>query len=171
VNLRIVAATNRDLENDTAFRRDLYFRLNVARIHLPPLRERKEDIPALADAFRVEFGGKFGHPTTGFSRAAEAMMLAYDWPGNIRELHNIIEAAFIELSGSSATVVELPAPFRRVLERRADTPPSEVHQILSALWETKWNKSKAADRLQWSRMTLYRKMAQYKISEASHRAS
>jgi DNA-binding NtrC family response regulator len=166
VDFRLIAATNCDLETvarDGKFRRDLFFRLNVGRIHLPALRERKEDILPLAHFFRQENGRTFGRATSGFTSAADEMLLNHDWPGNVRELKNVIEAAFINLD-SEATLVQLPALFCEAVERREGIGIAELNRILIALSQTHWNKSQAAEKLHWSRMTLYRKMSRYQIS-------
>jgi DNA-binding NtrC family response regulator len=165
IDVRVVAATNRDLETDPGFRKDLFFRLNVAHVHLPPLRERKDDILPIAEHFRKHFDQKFGRCTTGFTASASELMVRHAWPGNVRELRNVIEAGFIELA-FDASEVELPAQFRKALDKHQGHSPCELEEILLALSETQWNKSKAAERLQWSRMTLYRKIAQYKIHRA-----
>ena len=104
VDFRIIATTNRNLDCLSAtdgFRRDLFFRLNVARIRLPPLRERKEDILPLAHFFREENNPKFRRDTSGFNRLAEQLLLSHDWPGDIRELKNTIEASCIDLEAGS----------------------------------------------------------------------
>jgi len=162
VDVRIIAATHRDLEADPGFRKDLYFRLNVARVHLPPLRERTEDILPLAEAFRAEFDHAFGCRST-FTDDARRLLLAHQWPGNIRELRNIVEAAFIDPGPDETGALDLPAPFRKALEGACG---GELERILRALSQTHWNKSRAADELRWSRMTLYRKMARYKLTRA-----
>jgi DNA-binding NtrC family response regulator len=164
VDVRVIAATHRDLEHDPAFRRDLYFRLNVAHVHLPPLRERKEDILPLADSFRAEFDRAFGRATV-FTSTARTLLLGHLWPGNVRELRNIVEAAFIDPGPDAHGELDLPAPFAKALGESAG---GELERILRALSETHWNKSRAADELQWSRMTLYRKMARYKLSRAAY---
>ncbi|HZE25087.1 MAG TPA: sigma-54-dependent Fis family transcriptional regulator [Blattabacteriaceae bacterium] len=172
VDFRIIAATNRDLDSlstTDGFRRDLFFRLNVARIHLPPLRERKEDILPLAHFFREENNRKFRHDTSGFSGLAEQLLLSHDWPGNIRELKNTIEASFINLE-PGAGLVDLPAPLCRVLEKKDVLPADELERILRALSETHWNKTRAAEKLHWSRMTLYRKMSRYQLNASGHPA-
>jgi DNA-binding NtrC family response regulator len=163
IDVRVIAATNKDLENDSNFRRDLYFRLNVARIHLPPLRERKEDILPLAESFRAEFNTAFGCVTTGFTAAANETLLGHHWPGNIRELRNIVEAAFIDAGPNAVGEIDLPLQFRKAL---CSSTSGELERILAALSKTHWNRSRAAEELHWSRMTLYRKMARYKISQA-----
>jgi transcriptional regulator with PAS, ATPase and Fis domain len=161
INVRIIAATNRNLEDDPNFRKDLFFRLNVARVHIPPLRERKEDILPLANSFRTDLEAAFGCQTSSFTSCAQRLLMTHSWPGNIRELRNIIEAAFVDPGPDSAGELELPAQFR---EKLKETGTSELERILLALSQTHWNKSRAAEELKWSRMTLYRKIAHYKIS-------
>ena len=168
VDFRVIAATNYELDSpvkEDKFRRDLFFRLNVARIHLPPLRERKEDILPLAHFFREEYNRKFSLETNSFSPRAEEVLLAHDWPGNVRELRNTIEAAFINIE-PGVTAVNMPVPFCEVLERKHQMGIGELERIMLALSETQWNKSKAAEKLHWSRMTLYRKMTRYRISSS-----
>ena len=170
IDFRVIAATNHDLEQlsaDGKFRQDLYFRLNVGRIHLPPLRERKEDIPLLIQHYIAEFNRLFGRNVEGFSQEALSYLLAYDWPGNIRELRNTLEAAFVNLPAGWVSVMDLPEPIRRRLPAAHTTPISERDHLLSTLLSTNWNKSKTAEKLNWSRMTVYRKVAKYKITRTS----
>jgi transcriptional regulator with PAS, ATPase and Fis domain len=165
IDIRIVAATNRDLEQCTgadAFRRDLYFRLHVAHINLPPLRERREDLLLLADSFRRDCNRIFGRNTLGFTAAAERCILSHDWPGNVRELKNIIEAGFI-VHDPRDYLVDLPELLPRTPLKKQPTYPSEADRVMSALAEAHGNKSRAAVVLQCSRMTLYRKMERYGI--------
>jgi DNA-binding NtrC family response regulator len=164
INVRILAATNRDLDHDPRFRRDLYFRLNVARIHMPPLRERKEDIELLAEAFRKEFDLRFGCVTRAFAPGVRELLLAHSWPGNIRELRNIVEAGFIDPGPDANGHIHMPRRFRDALNGALG---DELNQILSALSKHSWNRTLAAKELQWSRMTLYRKMSRYKIGHHS----
>ena len=159
IDVRFLSATNRDLESDPSFRRDLYFRLNVARVHLPPLRERSHDVLLLADYFRQHFDLKFGYRTTSFTEEAKGYLLRHQWPGNVRELRNLVEAAFIEPGPDGSGALELPARFRQT----CGAPDDERTRILAALTVTHWNRSRAAEQLQWSRMTLYRKMAQHHL--------
>jgi transcriptional regulator with PAS, ATPase and Fis domain len=169
LDIRIIAATNRDLEQRVAiseFRQDLYFRLNVARVHLPPLRERKEDIPLLTDHFIQKFSAQFGRGIEGFSDEAMERLVSYEWPGNIRELVNMTERIFIDPPGEKISVADLPDPIRRPLPKHQEKIPTEREILLYTLSQTNWNKSKAADRLHWSRMTLYRKIAKYHIVES-----
>lgn len=166
VDFRVVAATNADLEalsREGRFRRDLFFRLNVARVHLPPLRNRPEDLLPLANHFRLEFNRSFGRNTLGFTQRSERAILNYSWPGNVRELRNIVEAAFITLD-PDCQLVEMPDFFCEMAEEKDVAEAGEEDRIVKALSESGWNKSKAADILSWSRMTLYRKMERYGIA-------
>ncbi|MEW6518213.1 MAG: sigma-54 dependent transcriptional regulator [Thermodesulfobacteriota bacterium] len=166
IDVRIIAATNQNLEElveQGRFRKDLFFRLNVARVHLPPLRERREDIPVLLGKFVKDFNRLFGLQINGFSEKAWFSLLKYDWPGNIRELRNILEATYINGPGETITFSDLPKPFQQMFYGGDFRPRSERDQVLSALFAANWNKSKAAERLNWSRMTLYRKMAKHQI--------
>jgi DNA-binding NtrC family response regulator len=166
LDIRVTAATNRNPEQlveEGKFREDLYYRLNVGRVHMPPLRGHKEDIPALIDYIIQKFNRRFGQKIEGLTDEALTCLLDYDWPGNVRELINILEAAFINLPSRRVTVLDLPETFRKRLKEAKHLPKKERDQVLSALFATKWNKSKAARQLHWSRMTLYRKMAKYKI--------
>jgi transcriptional regulator with PAS, ATPase and Fis domain len=169
LDIRIIAATNRNLDQRMAsneFREDLYFRLNVAPVHLPPLRERKEDIPLLTDHFVQKFSAKFGRGIEGFSDEAMERLLSHDWPGNIRELMNLTERIFIDPPREKITVADLPESMRSRPSVHQETVPAEREILLHALSRTNWNKSKAAERLHWSRMTLYRKIAKYHIVES-----
>jgi len=166
VDFRVIAATNQDLESrvpEQTFRKDLFFRLNVARIHLPPLRDRQEDIPLLLNCYLHRLGCHFGHQVKGIREDALSCLLHYKWPGNVRELKNLIEALLINLSSDWVSLSDLP----EALNKSAATDyPCERERILSVLYETRWNKSKAAEKLNWSRMTLYRKMAKYHLRES-----
>jgi DNA-binding NtrC family response regulator len=167
LDVRIIAATNQDLERLTAegrFRKDLYYRLNVVRIHMPALRDRKEDLPPLVDHYIRYFNARFNRDVEGFTPDAMAHLQQHDWPGNIRELRNLVEAAFVNLNGRRINYVDLPEAFRAGLERTRSLPTDERDRLLSALFATQWNKSKAAQELHWSRMTLYRKLAKYGMS-------
>lgn len=167
LNVRIIAATNQDPEHlikARKFRNDLYYRLNVARIHLPPLRERREDIPLLLDHYVKQCNHASGQLVDGFSDEALGYLLRYDWPGNVRELKNLCEATFISQPPREISLPNLPEPYQRKLAQMANLPHSERERLLSALFSTNWNVSKAAQKLQWSRMTVYRKIEQYHIS-------
>ncbi|MEO8276342.1 MAG: sigma-54 dependent transcriptional regulator [Thermoanaerobaculia bacterium] len=164
-NVRVVAATNRDLRRAVErgdFREDLFYRLNVFEIHLPLLAERPEDILPLAEAFLDELARSFGRPPAGMTREAKEAMLAHSWPGNVRELRNVLERAAILCEGS------LIAPEHLVLqghrgERTAtlDVPTLERRAIEQALRETQGNKARAARRLGISRKQLYVRLKRY----------
>jgi len=165
LNIRVVSATNRDLDAlamDDHFRKDLYFRINVGRIHLPPLRERKGDIVALIEHFIREFNQSFSAGVSGVESETMERLLDYRWPGNVRELRNVIESIFVSRPAPRITFSDLPEWLRNRL--RAIDPTAlmtESDRILNALLATNWNKSLAAQKLHWSRMTLYRKLAKY----------
>jgi transcriptional regulator with PAS, ATPase and Fis domain len=164
VDVRIIAATNRDLDTAETFRRDLYYRVNVARVHLAPLRDRKADIPPLIRHQIGALNRQFGRQVEGLEASALATLLAYGWPGNIRELKNLLESLFVHLPSGPVRWVSIPQTVLQKLIAIGGLPPSEQELLLEALWSTNWNKSKAAKRLQWSRMTLYRKMAKYHLA-------
>jgi DNA-binding NtrC family response regulator len=166
LDIRIIAATNRDLQRLVAqgrFRHDLFYRLNVARIRLPPLRERREDIPELVDYQIIRLNKTFSRSVTGLCDRSLELTLKYDWPGNVRELLNAIEAAYISGIENDEGKISLPQPTRLSMARDG-RDDSERRHIVAALFETNWNKSEAAQKLKWSRMTLYRKIAKYGIS-------
>jgi DNA-binding NtrC family response regulator len=167
-DIRILAATHHnldDLASAETFRRDLYFRLNVGRIHLPPLRERKPDIADLVKRMVLDLNKRLGRRIEGATCAALRVLTQYDWPGNVRELKNVIERIFIAREDGSIGVDDLA----RVLPQREQPNTTGQNQELSCLKEAlvtcHGNKSKAAEKLNWSRMTLYRKLAKYGMSE------
>lgn len=169
VDVRIVAATNRDLESlvaDGRFRQDLYFRLDVARIEIPPLRERKEDLAPLCRHFLDELNQRFATRVEGLAPEAYNYFFLHSWPGNVRELRNVLEASFVNEPARQIQVGDLPAAFLRRFGDAASKPLHERDRILWALHSCCWNKSKAAKKLHWSRMTLYRKMDRYHIVQA-----
>jgi transcriptional regulator with AAA-type ATPase domain/transposase len=167
LDIRIIAATNQDLEQLVEagqFRSDLYFRLNVAGIHLPPLRDRKQDLVPLCSHYIRALNQRWGREVEGFTADAFDCLLRYDWPGNIRELKHLLEAVFIDIESKTIAFTDLPEPFRRRLKASAGLPHGEREVLLSALLATDWNKSQAARQLHWSRMTLYRKLEKYQIT-------
>jgi two-component system response regulator HydG/two-component system response regulator AtoC len=169
LDIRVAAATNQDLEQrieDGRFRRDLYYRLNVSRIRLPPLRERREDIPVLLDHCIGVMNRTFLRKVQGVTALALQAFMAYTWPGNVREVRNVVESAFVELPARPIAFLEAPASIlTRVRAASARAP--ERDRLVSALAATDWNVSRAARQLQWSRMTLYRKIAQYQLARHS----
>ena len=175
VDVRIVAATNQELETlirAERFRKDLYFRLNVSHVNLPPLRERKEDIPSIVSFYLHEFNNRFGRQVLGLTSSAWECFLAYDWPGNVRELKNVLETALIHSPSEEVSPEGLPRVMRdpcekmgeKMGEKTGEMGDEERKRLISALVSTNWNKSKAADKLMWSRMTLYRKMAKHQLA-------
>jgi DNA-binding NtrC family response regulator len=174
VDVRIIAATNQDLESRVAearFRPDLYYRLNVARVDLPPLRDRRQDIPLLCHHYIEVLNRQLGREVEGLTEETESSLLCYPWPGNVRELKNLLEATFIGVSSGRIGVAALPPQFRARLEALEGVPAGERERLLRALLATNWNKSKAAAQLQWSRMTLYRKLAKYRLLDAGRPGS
>ena len=169
VDIRVIAATNQALESlvsNGTFRQDLYYRLNVARLELPPLKERPEDIPLLVhhaiDALNTRERSTVGDPDAELMRC----LVAYDWPGNVRELNNLVEAIFIDPPEGAIGLQHLPPPFRHMFARYRTTLPSERERLASALEHTSWNKAEAARHLNWSRMTLYRRLAKYQLDRS-----
>jgi two-component system response regulator HydG/two-component system response regulator AtoC len=165
VDVRLVAATNHDLESQMAagsFRRDLFYRLNVVRIHLPPLSERREDIPLLARHFVGELNRQQGCQVEGVDEEALALLMRHQWPGNIRELRNVLEAAFVVRREGRVSVPDLPGYF--VLGGGNGRSESERERLLATLESVSWNKSQTARKLRWSRMTVYRKITKYRLA-------
>ncbi|MGB0036770.1 MAG: sigma-54 dependent transcriptional regulator [Candidatus Acidiferrales bacterium] len=170
IAVRIIAATNRDLETAVrqgAFRQDLFFRLNVVQIKLPPLRERKGDIPLLVNSFLEKFNDAHGRVQT-ISEDAMGRLMAYDWPGNVRELENAIERAIALGSGPVLHVGDLPSNLQygmgeRLPENDELLPLEELERraILRALREAAGDKLAAARMLGIGKTTLYRKLKQY----------
>lgn len=178
VDVRIIAATHRNLEQLVAerqFRQDLFFRLNVISFEMPPLRDRKEDVPLLVEGFIKEFSANHGNNIDGITDSAIFALMDYDWPGNIRELRNVIERVFVMAKSRTIDTSDLghwKSNCSRTVQPLASTrsyllPTLPVHsepdQLLSALQVTHWNKSEAAKLLHWSRMTIYRKIAKYNL--------
>jgi DNA-binding NtrC family response regulator len=170
IDLRIIAATNRDLESAIragAFRQDLYFRLNVVQIKLPPLRERKSDIPLLVSFFLEKFSDS-QRPIRTISEDAMRRLMVYDWPGNVRELENAVERAVALGSGPILHIADLPSNLQqssneKSLESNELTTIDEMirRAILRALHETNGDKLAAARLLGIGKTTLYRKLKQY----------
>jgi DNA-binding NtrC family response regulator len=193
LNVRFIAATNKDLEqsvSEKTFRKDLYYRLNVAGIHLPLLRDRKEDIPFLCDHYIGDFNRHFGQHVEGLTEETAEILLRHDWPGNVRELKNLFEATVgnfrcgqsrgatdgrgqcseRSFHGRRISFADLPEQFRHRVSLAEPTSPDERYPLLSILASTNWNISKAAQKLNWSRMTVYRKLAKYHIHPKENRS-
>ena len=176
IDVRVIAATNRDMEKEVKegrFREDLYYRLNVVHIAVPPLRERRDDIPLLLNAFLKEYAKENGKNITGIDNRARALLYKYDWPGNIRELRNCIESAVVMCGGNEITPEDLPP----TVSASKDVPSitiavgttlddAEKAIICENLAANKGNKSKTADILGIGRKTLHRKLQEYGIGES-----
>lgn len=177
VDVRVIAATNRDLEKEVkkgTFREDLYYRLNVIHIHVPPLRERKEDIPLLVSKFIQEFSKENGKEITSIDSQAKSAIFNYDWPGNIRELRNCIESAVVICSGNQIKLEDLPPNISKVTSDSLINIPSNVTLdeaekiiILQTLAQNKNNKTKTAELLGIGRKTLHRKLEEYGVEKLS----
>ena len=174
VDVRIIAATNRVLEEEVkkgTFREDLYYRLNVIHIHVPPLRERKDDIPLLVASFLEEFADENGKNIKGIDSQAKSAIYNYNWPGNIRELRNCIESAVVMCSGEEIKLEDLPPTVSKSagdqsinIPANATLNEAEKIIILQTLAANKNNKSKTADLLGIGRKTLHRKLEEYGIN-------
>jgi len=170
VDVRLIAATNKDLTGmirKGTFREDLYYRLNVINITLPPLRDRKEDIPELAQHFLAKYAKKLSKTITEISPDARELLAGYHWPGNVRELENVIERAVILCEAETLDAGDLSLP-AQVIVSELGTNPSleemEKNYILRVLKEANGNQSKASQLLGIDRKTLYLKLKKYGIS-------
>jgi two-component system nitrogen regulation response regulator NtrX len=179
VDARVLAATNKDLQVEIRagrFREDLYFRLNVIPVFVPPLRDRQEDIPLLADHFMAEFAREYGRRVKGFEPGASSVLQHYAWPGNVRELRNVIERLMIMVPGDAISAADLsflePTALAAVAPE-ASTGRQTLHEardqferdlILRTLAEQQGNMSRTADVLGVERSNLYRKMKAFGIA-------
>ena len=171
VNVRILSATNRDLQKaiqEGLFREDLFYRLNVVSIHLPPLRKRREDIPLLAEHFLDKFKAETNKKIDRISPQALKLMMEYDWPGNVRELENAIERAVVV--GKKNEIVPENLPFfnqsRAPESGLKSLKDREKLHILHVLEENGWNISKTAEELEIDRVTLYNKIKKYNLEKS-----
>ena len=191
VDVRVVAATNRDLRamvEQGTFREDLFYRLNVVNIRIPPLRERREDIPEILDYYLKKSASDNGKDVADISPEALGVLMAYDWPGNVRELRNCVERMVVFARGTTLTMTDVPADIRSAVGEQfeaktmppkaaeaAPTEPlvnvgfnvkeNEKSLILKALEECGGNRSQAALKLNISRRTLYRKLHEYGLAK------
>ncbi|HQR36114.1 MAG TPA: sigma-54 dependent transcriptional regulator [Blastocatellia bacterium] len=178
VNVRVVAATNRDLEAEIRagrFREDLYWRLNVIHVHIPPLRERPFDIPLLVEHFLNKSAESAGRPSLNVTPEALATLTAYSWPGNARELENAVERAVALAEGANLTPEDLPERIRnsgqtsqllsQARQQRMTLYQLEREFILETLRLTAGNKSRAAELLGCDRRTLHRKLDEYRAQD------
>jgi transcriptional regulator with GAF, ATPase, and Fis domain len=185
-NIRVIAATNRDLRKAVTrgdFREDLFYRLQVFDIQIPPLRDRKGDILLLADAFLQDIGKSFGRPPAGLTRDAKDALLRHDWPGNVRELRNALERAAILCEGGLISAQHLSLHSERSSSQQSERSSShqserpaaistttdlhvvERQTIEQVMRETGWNKSRAAERLGLSRTQLYVRLRKYELDK------
>jgi len=172
VSIRVVAATNQDLKSKVdkgEFRKDLFYRLKVVEIILPPLRDRRHDIPLLVRHFLVKFNERFSRNIRGISTETLNLLSQYHWPGNIRELENTIEHAFVRCRHVVITLDHLPPELQRIALGGGSSTgfngeTSEINRLRWALHETSGNKSRAAELLGLSRRTIYRKLEQFNIN-------
>ncbi len=180
VDVRIIAATNKDLEKSIEngdFREDLYYRLNVVEIVLPPLRERKEDIPALVNHIIKGCSAEYKKAIRGFSEEAMEILMNYEWPGNIRELKNVCERAVLMSTGPVLGVEVLPSTLKKRSRRQSwlsEIPSGSLKEIVSevereiilrALEEHNWNRSAAAQALKMNRSSFYAKLKELGIMD------
>jgi len=173
VDVRIIVATNKDLKElvrEGAFREDLFYRLKVVEIALPPLRERRGDIPPLVDHFIFKFHKRINKPIPSVSDEVMETLMNYHWPGNVRELEHAVEHAFIVCRDSVISREHLPGELRSStsgpsMSSHDHKQPTDHESIVEALKKSGWNKAKAARLLGINRRTIYRKMKEYGISE------
>ena len=173
-NVRVLAASNRDLESMVKagqFREDLFYRLNIFTIELPPLRERAEDIPLLAGAFLAEFAAKYQKPVASIPAETQRLLAGYSWPGNVRELRNIVEQAVLLARGPELDPLLLPKMLHRspareeIIKIPIGTAMDDVERevILRTLEANDGNKTVTAEVLGISRRSIYNKLALYGV--------
>lgn len=169
-DFRVIAATNRDIAasiKEGTFREDLFYRLNVISMKMPPLRERKEDIPLLVEQFLFRFSQETNKTVKKVDREAMDEMMLYEWPGNIRELENAIERAVVVSKGEKLLLQDLPIfdPQRSERPKKYSLKDVEKEHISAILIENDWNVSKSAKVLEIDRSTLYQKIKTYQLSK------
>jgi two-component system response regulator HydG/two-component system response regulator AtoC len=186
IDVRVIAATNQDLERLMSvqkFRPDLFFRLSVLPVNMPALREHVDDIPDLVSRFIGELNAKYSRTVNGVTDEGIQLLLGYSWPGNVRQLRSVVERGYLICGSSWITADDLQWFPHKFAESAAGGDAYDSHaefsyvlssaepdRLLEALKATRWNKSQAAKRLHWSRMTLYRKIAKYRLSPAGGEA-
>lgn len=173
LNVRVIAATNKDLDDEIrkkSFREDLYYRLNVITVRMPALRERRDDIQLLATHFLEQLNQIEGKLITGFEDSAMKALLSYDWPGNVRELENAVERAYVLCPNITISMNYLPSRLQQIIQKEAggidqmNLLETERTLIMKALHQTSWNQSKAALVLGISRKQLMTKMKNHNIA-------
>jgi len=183
VDVRLIAATNADLEKNIKqdrFRPDLYYRLNVIPVHLPPLRKRRDDIPLLVNHFLKKFNDNLTpEKQKGINKDAMEILINYDWPGNVRELENVVERAVILEDSKNISLVSLPDKFRRretgsqhLITDKAEVTLEELEReyLIKVLNDTNWQKKKASAILGINASTLYRKIQRYGLEKEREKA-
>jgi DNA-binding NtrC family response regulator len=184
VDVRVLAATNRDLEEEVnrgTFRPDLYYRLNVIPLVVPPLRDRRDDIPLLIKHFLMRLADKRGLDPKAIDREAMEALCDYAWPGNVRELENVLERSVLLEEADTLRLESLP---EKILQRRGEGPKTffegkpratleelEREYLLKVLDSTNWQKKKASSILGINASTLYRKIQRYGLEQKPHLAS
>jgi len=173
-DFRVIAATNKSLEEairERTFREDLYYRLNVISFTMPPLRERKEDIPLLAENFLRRFSRETNKDVDQISRETMDEMMLYEWPGNVRELENAIERAVVIGKGRKIMPKDLPIFRQEYIQAAADQSLKGVERehIVHILDRNGWNISRSAEILGIDRTTLYHKIKRYRIERPDDR--
>ncbi|MDD3637378.1 MAG: sigma-54 dependent transcriptional regulator [Bacteroidales bacterium] len=167
-DFRVICATNRDLKkmvNEGSFREDLYYRLNVVNINVPPLRERKDDIPLLVNYFIAKYCKSMSRPLVNMEAAAMKRLQDYDFPGNVRELENIIERAIVVGNGKEIKLRDLPLSKPVTLSKTESLNDLEKQHIAQVLTKYSWNISRAAQALGIDRVTLYNKIKKYDLKQ------
>ena len=181
VDIRIVAATNKDLKREVetgGFRKDLFYRLNVVSLHLPPLAERKDDVPLLAHHFLARYAEEQGKSIEGFSDEAMEVLINYEYPGNIRELENVVERAVVLCNGAEILAKHLPQElgqytlkvYRQSSQQFPTLEENEVEYVGWVLKQVDGNKTKAAEILGIDRVSLWRKLKRWGMEEDSQDA-
>jgi PAS domain S-box-containing protein len=175
VDVRVIACTNKNLKEKVRlgeFREDLYYRLKVVEVTLPPLRDRLEDIPLFIDHLCRIFNDRFNKCIEGVSKEVLNLFMNYQWPGNVRELEHVIEHAFIVCHGQVITLNDLPSELRDLKKHsskenthKTSQHPLKDQEIIDALTKVRWNKTKAANLLGMNRRTLYRKLERMQIEQ------
>jgi DNA-binding NtrC family response regulator len=173
VDFRVIAATNKDLAalvRTGAFREDLYWRLNVFAIEIPPLRDRPEDVLPLALHFLERFALAMGRKALSLSSATKDALTAYGWPGNVRELQNAVERAVVVAKGTTIEPADLPLHVTGAPVRSAPGSLAAVERahVLAVLESTGWNITHAARILEVDRVTLYNKIRRYGLQRSGH---
>lgn len=171
LDIRIISASNQNIEklvDKNKFREDLYYRLNIIRIYVPPLRERKEDIPHLVSHFIRVLNNKYGLFVENLSEKSVGLLFKHSWPGNIRELKNYLEASFVNILTNPREMIDLLPQIEELINQRIPETLNNRDRFILELNKNNWNKSKTAKILNISRQTLYRKIDIYNIDTQLH---